>query len=347
MSKRANPTLIGAFVILALILGVAAVILFGSGKLFSQSERFVMYFEDSLNGLDLGAPVKFKGVRIGEVTDIRIRYRQNGDSNHVPVFIDIDTERLQTVHNVQVDLADYEQFQYQVLALNLRSTLQQESFVTGKLFIEMDYFPDAPPPQFVQQKGNQYSGPVFMEIPTLRSGLTEVIQKVSLMVNEISQIDFGLMGQRINSILGSLERKLDELDVRAINEHAVTTLENVNILLSDPELRRLAGRLNGSLDQLEKLLIESQDLVNNLDGQIEPLGASLQRVASRTESTLTEAESLLANLSEMTDPESPTRDQLQMALEEMTRTLRSLRQLTDYLERNPNALFTGKLSPDQ
>ena len=72
MSKKISPALIGAFVLGALVLLIVAVIAFGSGQLFRKTQEFVLYFDGSVNGLHVGAPVKFKGVEVGSVKDIRL-----------------------------------------------------------------------------------------------------------------------------------------------------------------------------------------------------------------------------------------------------------------------------------
>lgn len=113
MSQKASPTLIGVFIIAAIALAVVTVILFGSGRLFSKTEDFILYFEDSVNGLEVGAPVKFKGVRVGQVKRIAIRFDQDDDSPHVPVLIEIDIGRLHKPLGVDLDLADPEVFRQQ------------------------------------------------------------------------------------------------------------------------------------------------------------------------------------------------------------------------------------------
>src|SRR5437867_4516180 len=97
MGKKVTPTLIGAFVVGALALAVIGVAVFGSGRLFRKTQEFVLYFDRSVNGLRVGAPVKFKGVEIGAVTRIELslshRLRRPGEV-HIPVVIELDADRI-------------------------------------------------------------------------------------------------------------------------------------------------------------------------------------------------------------------------------------------------------------
>ncbi|WOO42889.1 MlaD family protein [Rubellicoccus peritrichatus] len=335
MSKKANPAYIGIFVIGAIVLGVVAIMIFGSGQLFKKTETFVLYFEDSINGLDVGAPVKFKGVRIGQVTKIQIRFNQDDASPHVPVFIEIDIDRLKNTLNVDVDLDNPDVLRVQVEELGLRARLQQASFVTGMLFVELDYYPQTAPVFYVQQEDVKTGKKEYLEIPTVASGLTEVIKKVSIMVDQISKIDFGAIGRRVNDILTRLDDGLEDIEFKKINDKTVAVLDDLEKLLSDPEMKSLAANLNATL-------ADGRSLITNLDGQIDPLVQEINLTAETARQTLDEFRLLAESANTMLQPDSPVRFQLETALREFAGASRSIRVLADYLERNPSALLSGK-----
>ena len=93
MKQRVSPTLIGAFVLGALLLAVTAVVVIGSGRYFRRTSPFVLYFPGSVNGLRVGAAVKFRGVEIGSVEDIRLTL-QRDQSDRIAVVIGIDPEKV-------------------------------------------------------------------------------------------------------------------------------------------------------------------------------------------------------------------------------------------------------------
>ena len=146
MNKKISPTLIGAFVVGALALIVIAILVFGSGRLFRQTKDFVLYFDNSVNGLRIGAPVKFKGVEIGSVKDIRLQLEQGKLINKIPVIIEIDLEKLTSRGATSADCDRWtaKPFSKAIVDRGLRGQLEMESLVTGLLYIALDLFPGTP-----------------------------------------------------------------------------------------------------------------------------------------------------------------------------------------------------------
>jgi len=340
MSKKANPALIGGFVLGAVVLMTAALIVFGSGSFFQDKAKFVLYFKDSVNGLATGAPVKFKGVPIGQVTDILITFNQKPDDDSIPVIIEIDIDRLQNNLGVNVDLADPAVLQAQI-ADGLRAKLQQASFVTGLLFVELNYedpsgYPgrQLPPPEKHQVVEG---GKKYLEIPTLQSGLTEIIKKVSKTLNNISQIDFANMGRRLNDLLDKLDRGVGQVNFKGISDDAQEALQSINDLANNADLKK-------AFANLDKTLAELQDLINSLEGDLGVLVQDVQVTLKSARTTLDNFSQLADSADSMVEPDSPLRYELTNALAEFAGAMRSLRVLADYLEQNPDALLTGKQS---
>ncbi|MGE9296882.1 MAG: MlaD family protein [Puniceicoccales bacterium] len=333
MSKKANPALIGGFVLSAIVLATVAIIIFGSGSFLKQKAEFVLYFDDSVNGLATGAPVKFKGVPIGQVKDIYIRYNQSEDSSAIPVIIEIDQSRLQTTLGVKINLRNPEVLRAQINE-GLRGTLQQASFVTGLLFVELNYVPNAPPP-VLHQVEDVDGNLEYLEIPTLQSGLTEIIKKVSKTLNSISQIDFAAMGRKLNSTLDKLDKGVGEVDFKGLNDQAIATLKSIEELARNEDLQK-------SFANLDKTLTDLQGLIGTLDSDFAALVADLQVTLDQARETLNSISGLADNADNMVAPDSPLRYELTNALSELAGAARSMRVLADYLERNPNALLTGK-----
>ena len=145
MSKQANKTAIGVFVVGAVVLAVAAIIVFGSGKFFVKTDFYVVYLPGSVKGLRIGAPVMFRGVKIGEVTQIRLYSVDKGTAMVIPVIFKVDPDQFHDVGSVvETDEASEEQFLDEMIKMGWRAKMDMQSFVTGQKMINIDFYPDTP-----------------------------------------------------------------------------------------------------------------------------------------------------------------------------------------------------------
>lgn len=330
MSKKANPAAIGIFVVGAIVLAVIAILMFGSGRFFSKTEPFILYCEGSVNGLDVGAPVKFKGVKIGQVSRMYIRHNQIDESISIPVIIEVDTMRLQETLGVDNNLSDPEEFHAQI-SLGLRARLQQASFVTGLLYVELDYYPNAGPPQYVQNPDN----PIYLEIPTISSEFNQVFETVASTINNLSQINFASIGQKIETIVDELGTGLGAIEFQAINDELLATLENTRTLTANPEISEIITTLHATLN-------DGRSTIHKLDAKIEPLMMEVEMTTTQLRDTLASYKRVGDSADKMLQPNSVLLLQVEGTLQELTDTARSIRLLAEFIEQNPSAFLTGK-----
>ncbi|MGA0133814.1 MAG: MlaD family protein, partial [Opitutales bacterium] len=171
MRRSANVTLIGAFVAGGLVLFIVAMVLLGAGVFTDSKPGAVAYFEDSVSGLDIGAPIKFRGVSVGKVSQVLLRTPGQTPSDYsVPVVMEF-TPDLLTRRGLDKALLDRKGLADSV-AKGLRAKLQQQSVITGVLYVELDYFPDTPV-KLHDPKGD------LPEVPTLPSNLGALTKAVS------------------------------------------------------------------------------------------------------------------------------------------------------------------------
>jgi paraquat-inducible protein B len=167
MSKKANKTLIGAFVVGAVMLLILSLIIFGSGKLFRRTNKYVLFFEGSVKGLAVGAPVTFKGVKIGTVKDIRLVYDPNTRFAFIPVIIETQPHLIKGAPLKR----ERENIQY-LVNTGLRAQLDMQSLLTGQLAIVLDFLPDKPA-RFIGKMKE------YVEIPTVPSPFGELQKNIS------------------------------------------------------------------------------------------------------------------------------------------------------------------------
>jgi phospholipid/cholesterol/gamma-HCH transport system substrate-binding protein len=358
--NRANPKLIGAFVVGAVALVVIGVLLLGGAQWLTQKRPVVAYFEGSVKGLNVGAPVEFQGVRIGAVTDIQLQFLTAEMEFRIPVFIQIEPDKMTQVGR-QVEVKG--QLLKPLIERGLRAQLEMQSIVTGQLMVQLGFYPDTP----VKLVGD---GKV-PEIPTLPTTMQQVAQNVTQALAEIRQLPIPqLIGQLVHSVEGvnALVHSPEVTQLlRSVNATAQVAERSLTRLDAEiaPEVR---GQLKQALEAATALLRDSQQLVRRVDAQVVPLSTGLQKTLDATRATLQDSQQLVrrvdARVTPMTDNlmETSTRLRATMArlqqvvdgdvvrvLQDANRTLqefsgaaRSARLLTDYLERNPDSLVYGK-----
>ncbi len=147
MKTKVSPAIIGAFVIGAFALGIIAILTFGGVSFFSKPQRFVVYFDEPIQGLDLGSPVKLRGVRVGRVVDHYVRYDEKTNHSAVVVVCELTKNKLEDTHGTDIDVTKRAQLQ-QLVDRGLRAQLGVLGLATGLLFVELDFLDpaQAPPP---------------------------------------------------------------------------------------------------------------------------------------------------------------------------------------------------------
>jgi paraquat-inducible protein B len=326
MSIRANPTAIGLFTIGATILAVAGVATLASTSWFVPKSTFISYFNESVHGLEAGAPVKFQGVPVGTVTELLIEINENDKTFRVPVTYEIDLERLTSQAGTFVHLNDEVVLRRQITD-GLRAQLQMESFVTGLLYVELSYRSDAKPAEFEERPT------AYPEIPTTRSLLAAFGVEAGSVVEDVVQILF-----RVNEML-------EEVDMRGINTAVVASAEAVRDLVSSSELQAAIGDAPAVTAQLKKTLDEMQLLSERLGATIDPLQQSMEGTNQEAVATLRALREAIAETHGFLSTESGVGYQLEQTLASFREAAEALRVLAIALERNPDMLIRGKKPP--
>src|SRR5207245_6396578 len=144
MARKTNPALIGAFVVGAVVLAVAAVVVFGGGNFLRQTQPIVAYFDGSLKGIAIGAPVTFNGVKVGSVTDFKVVVDAKASTIRTPVFFEIDADRLQEASGVAIKFQKGAPGLKILVERGLRAQLDGHSRVTGRVAAGLTIPADTP-----------------------------------------------------------------------------------------------------------------------------------------------------------------------------------------------------------
>ena len=329
MNKKISPAMIGAFVVGALALIVIAILVFGSGRLFRQTRDFVLYFDNSVNGLRIGAPVKLKGVEIGSVKDIRLQLEQAGQVSHIPVIVEIDLEKLSSRGATIATAVDPGAFRKAIIDRGLRGQLDMESFVTGLLYVALDFFPGTPI-NLVQQENADNKYP---EIPTLPTTIEQAKGAVTRIFQKLEDIDFKELGANLQATLKGVNRTVNSPEIESVLRSLARVMPKVDEAVVN--IRNLAATTE---DKVKILADDVQHTSGDARLALKQAGDALKQ----TEETMKRAEAAVGNIETLSDLDSPVNYELVKGLRDFSSAARSLRSLTDYLERNPRAPIFGK-----
>lgn len=246
--------------------------------IYRQKTLWMLNFTGSVRGLAVGAPVEFRGIRIGKVRDVRLNVDIADASVRIPVVIEIEPGRFGELNRygpveASEDLID------RLVAKGLRAQLKAGNLITGQLFVDLDMYPNAPSRAIVR-------GDMYPELPTVPRPLEELQTNLTQILSRIEKFPFEELGSEMRSAIADLR----------------ITLEHTS---------QLSGRMN-------------------------------DEIAPAFKQTLEQAQTTLRAVDAAAQPDSTTQLQLKQTLKELSEAARSLRQLTDYLERHPDAIIRGK-----
>ena len=330
MNTKANPTLVGVFVLGAILIAVGATIFLGTTKLFTKEKRCICFFQQSVAGLQVGSPVKFKGVPIGQVKNIQIRFNADA-TTYVKILFDINTDTV--VNNLGADISILDEgSDRKQTDRGLRATLAYESLITGLIYLELDYHENAPPPVFLQGDN------AYTEVPTLPSNIEAILENATKSVAKLGKVDFEGLGKDLQELLQTANKGLSQIQFDELNTALKRAADSISGLATSPELKDTLASARQALADLSKTL-------TSLQAQIDPLGRQLTPTLEQLRKTLVGLQKTTTQINSTLAPEGDLRYQLNGTLGELGEMAKSLERLSEFLERNPNALIFGRNPP--
>lgn len=317
----ARPAAIGGFVLGGLALAVVAILSFGGARIFERKTRAVVFFEGSVAGLDIGAPVTFRGVRVGSVQRVALHLATDGRAR-IPVTVELQEGQVTFDDpGARPDQVSIEQ----LVANGLRAQLNSQSFVTGQLRIDLDFRPGTPAERMPDAGG-------LPQIPTIPSDLDRLRDTLAdVPVREAVQ-----SGQRALAAIEQLANRLDRdlgpvlESVRRVADSADRTLDT-----SGQAIARLQADASRSLQEIDGLMTDARQ-------QLGARGEELARVLGAADRAARQADTLVTSLNSLTTPRSAFRGDLEAAIRDLAATASSLRGFARAVERDPSAILRGR-----
>lgn len=332
MSKKADPALIGAFVLGAIVLAVTTVLLVAGGKWFRERSQHMLYFEGAAHGLQVGAPVVFLGVKVGTVKHIQLGLDESNHKFVVPVTIEVEPHVVRTRDGEQIDLRDRETVS-RLVQRGLRARMRMQSILTGQLYVDLDFHPDKPA-RFIAVD------PDISEIPTIRTAVQELTTKLEGFQMDKFLDDVAAIGEALNQTLNSPK-------ARNLPHRLDATLKHLESLAArlDAKSGSILKETRRDLIEMRKALVAAQTAMARLEAAADRVGAlagadsDLVRNLTRASDELAGAAKAVRSLAEA---ESPTVQNVNQTLKEVARAAEALRKLAELLEQQPDAILRGK-----
>lgn len=316
----------------AALIAVAGVIIFGAAKFFEDDKLFASRFSETVNGLDVGAPVKFRGVKIGKVERIAITSqkaawnKKTDREDMVLVIYSIDLNLLKRRMRDNDNVSGEEWIRMRVKD-GLRAKLNYQSIVTGMLYVELDYLEKQNPELELRESHG------VLGIPSEPSGLSEMMKSMQDSIASISRIDFVSLFNNANELIVNLNKKVTEIDAKNLTDTAVLTMRSADAFLRNAD--SLASSAKVTLGNVDATL-------DNVDSALASADKNLTFLSRDLSKTLAGIDRFVANIGSMTDENSQLRFELVSLLNTLRNSVKTLGNLADYIQRNPNAILTGK-----
>lgn len=329
MKTKLSPAAVGAFVIGAMALGLIALLSVGGLSLFSKPQRFMVYFDESIHGLDLGSPVKLRGVRVGRVVDLAIHYDEAATKSVVAVTCELNRNVITDEKGATLKIAGPADIQTMV-DHGLRAQLGVLGLATGLLFVELDFEDPAEHPPVALGTPAK-----FVVIPAMPSAISEYQESLSEILSDLKKVDFAGISRETKALLATANTKIGEADVKGLSERFGRAAEALTAFVESPEAKQAFTNLN-------QALVATKAAVEKIDGQVGTVSEELKQTLASAQAALKTIDATAATTRSFVQRQGDVGDELATALRQVAEAAAALENLASALERNPSSLLVGK-----
>lgn len=332
MKSKISPATVGMFVLGALLLFVVGFLSFGGSNIFRKPARFMIYFDESVSGLDPGAPIKFYGVRVGRVAAVSARFDAGAKKALVQTVCELNRSVITDTAGKAIDLSNAAELQ-NFIDRGLRAKLNFTG-ITGLLFVELS----------IEDPREYPANPKFMTeplpvVPAIPSPISEVQQSIVEIVADIKQVDFAGLSKQVKTLLDTTNQKIAALDVKNLGDKVGAAADAVTTFVNSPEAKQTFINLNSALNELRVVLAR-------IDGNVGPVSEEVKKTLAEAQAALKSLESTAATTQQFVRAQSNVGDEVTSALRQLSDAAAALERLSDTLSRNPSALLVGKKKPE-
>ena len=329
MKTKVSPAIVGMFVIGAFALGLVALLTFGGVNFFAKPQRFVVYFDESVHGLNLGSSVQLRGVPVGRVVDLNVHYDAKTHRSAVAVVCEFSKDKMSDPKGNPINVSDRAELQT-LVDNGLRARLDVQGLATGLLFVELEFLSPKDYPT-----DNRITELKYVVVPYVPSAISEFQTNLTEILNDIKKVDFAGIGREVKQLLLDAHRQLDGLDIKALVAQWQKAGASVDALVGSPETKQTLANLNATLTDLRTVLAK-------LDTQIDSNGTELKATLVQTKQTLASFNAAADSARRFIGAQSGLGTDASHALAQLADAADAVQRLAEFLERNPQALISGK-----
>ncbi|MCK9469867.1 MAG: MlaD family protein [Porticoccaceae bacterium] len=321
MSRSANPVAVGLFTLITLVLAGVLVMTFSGSNWWSDRDRYVLVYDSSVRGLNVGAPVTLKGVKIGQVVDIRTSIY--GDSPDVLNLVTIDIDASTILRGEGGKGLAVEQ----LVDRGLRAQLRQQSMLTGLLYVDVDFEPGRPA-HYQKMKTDH------PQLPTTPTNLQQLTR-------DLEAVDVNALVSDLQQALSGINQLLNDPDLQSLAGNLARTVQ----VVEDTTLR--LGDAGGQLaTDYSALAVSAAAMLDTAGQELPGILVKLDDTLEAMRQSARNMDEFSANAAFMASDDSPILYRLNGAAKGINEAADQLRLLSDLLEQQPQMLLYGKPSED-
>ncbi|OIR04354.1 paraquat-inducible protein B [mine drainage metagenome] len=333
MKTKVSPAVVGFFVLGALALGLIALLSFGGVNFFSKPQRFVVFFNESVHGLDLGSPVKLRGVRVGRVVDMNIRYNSKTDQAEVAVVCELSRNMIVDQTGKEVDVTDRRVIQ-QFVKNGLRAQLGVVGLATGLLFVELDFYNPAEYPATPPLSDGR-----FEVVPSVPSAISEYQASLTEILSDLRRVDFAALSKELQALLIDTRKQVDKADLRELITEWTKAAKSVQTLATSPQITSAIAHFDQASQQMNSVL-------EKVGSQVNPTSDKLAATLVETKRAAESLNATAAELRHFVEAQQHVGGDVSQTLQHISDAADAVQRLADFLERNPNAVLSGRKGPE-
>jgi paraquat-inducible protein B len=335
VKTKISPTIVGLFVLGAFVLGVVALFSFGGVNFFSKPERFIVYFDESIHGLDNGSPVKLRGVRIGRVVNMNVRAvppaQGSPDSRSVvAVVCELSRDVVADGQGRPMDVSDRDELQ-KLIDQGLRAQLGVIGLATGLLYVELDFYDPAEHPARLRAGVDS----PYLEITAVPSAISEFQANLTEILNDLKRIDFARLATEIEGLIVDARKQVNAADLAGVSREWSEAAKSIRGVAESPETRQLLASAASAAGRLDRVMAE----VENAAG---PGAKEFTLAVQEARAAMKEFTDTTTVVRRFVNAQQNLGDDASKALSRLGEAAAAVARLADFLERNPSALLSGR-----